>query len=89
MGTRKNDKHQLLTQTYINETTSWLMHSLNTFGVRTSHGEIWTHKTHHSLDLGEATIFFLIVYFAPGHKTSTQMTLSQDSEARVPKFPNS
>jgi hypothetical protein len=32
------------------------------------------HKTHHSLDLGEATTFPLIVYSMPGHGTSTQMS---------------
>jgi hypothetical protein len=33
-----------------------------------------THKTHHSLDLREATTFPLIVYFVPGHGTNTQMS---------------
>ncbi len=48
--------------------TSWLMHSLNTFGARTSHGQTWTHKTHHGLDLREATIFPFIVYSPPTSK---------------------
>jgi hypothetical protein len=73
MGTRKNDKHQLLTRTYTNQ-TSWLMHSLGTFGVRMSHGQPQTHKTHHGPDLREATTFPLIVYSVPGHGTNTQMT---------------
>jgi hypothetical protein len=73
MGTRKNDKHQSLTRIYTNQTTSWLVHSLNIFGARTNHGHTWTHKTHHGLNLGEATTFPLIVYFVPSHGISTQM----------------
>jgi hypothetical protein len=61
MGTRKNDKHQLVTWTYTNQITSWLVHSLNAFGARTSHMQTWIHKTHHNMDLGEATTFPLIV----------------------------
>jgi hypothetical protein len=59
-----------------------------------SHGQIRTHKTHHSPNLGEATTFPLIIYFVPGHGTSTQMSfclpnviLSWDSQVKVPKFP--
>jgi hypothetical protein len=74
MGTRKNDKHQLLTRTYTNQTTSWLVRSLNAFGARMSHEQTRIHKTHHGMDLGEATTFPLIVYFVPSHGTSTQMT---------------
>jgi len=33
--------------------TSWLVHSWSTFGVRTNHGQIQTHKTHHGPDLGK------------------------------------
>jgi hypothetical protein len=73
MGTRKTDKHQLLTQTCSNQTTSWLLHSLSDFGAKTNHGQTQTHKTHHSPDLGEAAIFPLIVCFVLGHRTSTQM----------------
>jgi len=72
-GTEKNDKHQLFTQTYTNQTKSWLMHSWSIFGVKMSHGQPQTHKTHHGPDLGEATTFPLIVYFVPLHKTHIQM----------------
>jgi hypothetical protein len=66
---RKNEKqlnhsHELAQ----NQITSWLVHSLNTFGARTSHGQIQIHKTHHSLDLGEATTFPLIIYSVPLHE---------------------
>jgi len=50
------------------------MHGWNTFGARMSHGQTPTHKTHHGLDLGEATTFPLIVYFVPLHKTHIQIT---------------
>jgi hypothetical protein len=50
------------------------MHSLNTFGARTSQGQTWTHKTHHGPDLGEATTFPLIIYFVLNHRTNTQMS---------------
>jgi len=50
------------------------MHGWNTFGARMSHGQTPTHKTHHGLDLGEATTFPLIVYFVPLHKAHIQIT---------------
>jgi hypothetical protein len=50
------------------------MHSWSTFGARTRHGQIQTHKIHHGQDLGKTTTFPLIVYSVPGHGTSTQMT---------------
>jgi hypothetical protein len=62
-----------------NQTTRWLVHSLNTFGARISHGEPWTHKTHHDLDLGEATTFPHIVFSIALHGGHIQMG--------VPKFP--
>jgi hypothetical protein len=73
MGIRKNDKHQLFTHTCKNQTTSWLMHNLSVFGVRTNHRQTRTHKTHHGPDLKEATTFPLILYFVLGHGTITQM----------------
>jgi hypothetical protein len=74
MGTTKNDKHQLLTWICTNQTISWLRRNLNALGARTNHEQTWTHKTHHSSDLGEAITFPLIVDFVHGHKTSTQMS---------------
>jgi hypothetical protein len=50
------------------------MHSWSTFGTQTSHKQTHTHKTHHGLDLGEATTFPLIVFFVPNHEASTQMS---------------
>jgi len=50
------------------------MHSWNTFGAKTSHEQIRTHKIHHNLDLGEASTFPLIVYSMFGHETNTQMS---------------
>jgi hypothetical protein len=74
MGIRKSDKHQLFTRTCTNQITSWLVHNLSTFGAKMNHGQIWTHKTHHGPDLGEATTFPLIVYSVPLHKAHIQMT---------------
>ncbi len=37
--------------------TRWLVHNWSTFGARTSHGQIQTHKIHRDPDLGEATTF--------------------------------
>jgi hypothetical protein len=73
MGNRKSDKHQLLTQTCTNQTTSWLVHSLNTFGATMKHGQTRTHKTHHSPNLGESTTFYFIVYSVPLHEAHIQM----------------
>jgi len=72
------------------------MHSWSTFGAKTNHGQIWTHKTHHGLNLGKATTFPLIVYFMPLHKAHIQMTFcpgipkweSRNSQVGVLKFPN-
>jgi hypothetical protein len=72
MGTKKSDKHKLLTCT--TQTTSCLVCSLSAFGVRTSHEQTRTHKIQHGLDLGEAITFPLIVYFVLGNRTSTQMS---------------
>jgi hypothetical protein len=64
------------------------VHNWNIFGARTSHEQTWIHKTHHDLDLGEATTFSLIVYSVPGHTTNTQMSFfSRDSQVAVLKFP--
>ncbi len=58
------------------------MHSWDTFGALMSHGQTQTHKTHHSLDLGEATTFPLIVFFVPNHGVDTQMSFCP----RTPKL---
>jgi hypothetical protein len=62
-----------LTWTYTKSTTSWLVHCWSTFGVRTHHGQIRTHKTHQGSDLREATTFPLIVYFVPLHEADIQI----------------
>ncbi len=49
------------------------MHSWSTFGAKTNHGQVRTHKTHHSPDLGEATTFPLIVYYVLLHEAHIQM----------------
>jgi len=79
MGIRKSDNHQLFTRTCINQTTIWIVHSLNTFGAWMSHGQTRTHKDHHGLDLGEAITFPLIVYFMSGHGVNTQMAFGPET----------
>jgi hypothetical protein len=80
-GTRKIDKNfNHLHRIAQNQTTSWLVHSWSIFGVRTGHGQIRTHKTHHGPDLGEATTFPFIVYFVPLHEAHIQMTFCQTSQ---------
>jgi hypothetical protein len=41
MGIRKSDKHQLLTQTCTNHTTSWLMHNLRSEFIRLTTAQTW------------------------------------------------
>ncbi len=53
--------------------TRWLVHSWNTFGVRTNLVQPQTHKTHHGPDLGEATTFPLILYFVALYEGLIQM----------------
>jgi hypothetical protein len=72
-GIRKSDKHQLLTWIYTKPNIRWLVHSCNTFGAKTTHMQIRTHKTHHGPDLGEATTFPLIIYYVPLHEAHIQM----------------
>jgi hypothetical protein len=55
------------------QTTNWLVHNLSIFGVRMSHEQTRTHKTHHGLDLGEATTFPLIVHSMPIHEAHIQI----------------
>jgi hypothetical protein len=45
-----------------NQTTIWLVCNWSTFGARMSHKHTWTHKIHHGSNLGEATIFSLVVF---------------------------
>ncbi len=87
-GTRKSDKHQILTWTYTKPNTRWLVHNWKTFGVRMSHRQIRIHKTHHCLNLWEATTFPLIVYFMSGNGTSTQISFCLGTpKFGVSKFP--
>jgi len=58
------------------------MHTWSTFGAKTSHGQTQTRKTHHSLDLGEATTLPLIVYFVPLHEAHIQMAFCLE----IPKW---
>jgi hypothetical protein len=46
------------------------------------------HKTHHKLDLGEATTFPLIIFFVPDHRAYTQISICPGTpKLGVAKFP--
>jgi hypothetical protein len=65
-GTRTSVKQLIQSSKHAqNQQASWLALSWSTFGARTNHGWLWTHKTHHGPDSGEATTFPHIVYSAP------------------------
>jgi hypothetical protein len=60
--------------TYLHKPNNKLVSAYwSTFATRTNHGQTRTHKTHHGLDLGEATTFRLIVFHVHDHKACTQM----------------
>jgi hypothetical protein len=59
------------------------MHSLSTFRARMSHGQTWTHKTHHGSDLGEAITFPFIVYSVPLHEAHIQMAFCPKRDFRM------
>ncbi len=63
------------------------MLSWSTFGAWTNHWQTQTHKTHHGLDLGEATTFPFIVFSMPGHRASvaTPFWAKCEDEAQNPK----
>jgi hypothetical protein len=73
MGLGRMKSIQSLTWICTNQTTSWLMHNLSTFGARMNHGQPQTRKTQHSPDLGEATTFPFIVYSMPLDGSHIQM----------------
>jgi hypothetical protein len=50
------------------------MHSWNTFDAWTNHEYTWIHKTHHALDLREATTFPLIVFSIINHGGCIEMS---------------
>jgi len=58
-----------------NQSTSWLVLIRDTLGVGISHGQPWTHLTHHNSNLGEATTFPHIVFSTSHCRTCIQMTL--------------
>jgi hypothetical protein len=73
MGLGRIDKLQSLTRTCTKPTQNGycIVGTLLMLGRTTGNSD--THKTHHGLDLGEATTFPLIVYFAALHMGHIQM----------------
>jgi hypothetical protein len=63
------------------------MHNWSTFGARINHEQTWTHKTHHTPNLGEATTFPLVVFSLHGHGAYTQMSFClKTSKLGIPTF---
>jgi hypothetical protein len=65
---------QLFTQSFTNQTTSWLVCGWSTFGARMNHMHTQIHKTHHGLDLGGATTFLFIIIIVISHGGYIQMS---------------
>ncbi len=61
------------------------MHNYSTFGARMGHMHI--HKTHHSMDLREATTFLLIAFSITNHGGCTQMSFCNQKEGNAQKTP--
>jgi hypothetical protein len=59
---------------------------MNTLGARTSHKQLWTHKTHHSPDSGEATTFPYSILCVTSLHPRPNGFLSRDSQGGVPKL---
>jgi hypothetical protein len=90
-GTRKSDKQfSYSLESASNQPTHWLILCWSTFGARTNHKRLRTHKTHHGLDSREAITFPHIVYFAPLHEGYIQMAFCPGTVQvgrGVPKLP--
>jgi hypothetical protein len=64
------------------------MYNWSTFGAWTNRGQTQTHKTHHGLDLREATTFPFIIFYVPGHRASTHNSFCLATpNLGVSKFP--
>ncbi len=87
-GIRKSDK-LLVTHSNLHPTDQQvgLFTFWNTFNARTSHGRLWTHKTHHGPDLGGSHHLppYSILCASLRHLHLNGF-LSQDSQGGVPKL---
>jgi hypothetical protein len=82
-GTRKSDKQfSYSLESVSNQPTRWLVLCWNTFGARTRHWRLRTHKNHHGPDSEEATTFPHIIYSAPLHKGYIQMAFCLETPER-------
>jgi len=70
-----------------NQPTSWLELILHTLGVGTSHGQPWTHLTHHDPNSGGSHHLppYSILYISPPH-LHLNGTFSRDSQSGVQKL---
>ncbi len=79
MGLGRGTSFSYLLEPASNQPTSWLVRILETLGARTSHGQLWTHKTHHGLDLGETITFPHIVLSTLLRGTHIRMTFCPET----------
>jgi len=80
MGLGRGTSFSYLFELTSSQPTSWLVLAFwSTLGARTSHGQLWTHKTHHGPDSREATTFPHIVLFALLCGTHIQMTFCPET----------
>jgi hypothetical protein len=71
-----------------NKITSWLVHRWNIFGALMNHKHSQTHKTHHSLDLGEGTTFLLIIFLLIHHEGyHPNGVFPKTPKSRISQFP--
>ncbi len=88
-GIRKSDKQFSYSFEFAsNQPTCWLVLCWNTFGARTSHGRLRTHKIHHGPNSREATTFPHILYSTPLREGYIQMAFCLRTP-KVPKLPKS
>jgi hypothetical protein len=87
MGLGRLTNTYSLTRTCTKPTNKCLVHRWSTFGARTSHGHVRTHKTHNDSNLGKATTFPLIIYYTPLHKAHIQMAFCPKTPKWDPEIP--
>jgi hypothetical protein len=79
---------QSFTRICTNQTKSWLLDSLSTFGARTNHGQLRTHKTHHNPNLGASHhLPPYSILCASSWCPHPNGILSWDSQVGVSEFP--
>jgi hypothetical protein len=83
-GTKKSDKKfSYSLESALNQPTHWLVLCWSTFGAKTSHWRLRTHKTHQGPNSREATTFPHIVYSTALHGSYIQMAFCPETPEGV------